>query len=132
MYKITSLIILLTVLVSCNTNAQNSANAQKVLVSAQAFQDSIKLDTAPVVLDVRTEQEFQGGHLKGAININYYGDNFLALCKQYDTSKPVYVYCHSGGRSAGAANKLQKAGFVNIIELKGGITSWKAANLPLE
>jgi len=83
------------------------------------------------LIDIRTPKEYKGGHLEGAININYYDDDFLDQMAILDKEKPVFVYCHIGGRSRRASQKLQTLGFVNLVDLKGGITAWKAEGLTL-
>ena len=55
------------------------------------------------------------------------GDDFVAKAEKYDKTKPVFVYCKSGGRSKKAAEKLNELGFTNIYELEGGIIKWNAA-----
>lgn len=131
MHKINSIIILFTVLSSCNTNAQEAVNPFKKLVSPVDFAQEISKDTSPTILDVRTEGEYAGGFIAGAKNTNFYDPNFMANCLKHDTNKPVYVYCLSGGRSAAATKKLKLAGFKQIYELQGGIMKWKASNLPI-
>ena len=110
---------------------QGSTATIKTLETAADFSAKIEADSSPIIIDVRTEGEFNSGHLKGAANIDFYSDKFVANCMQYDTLKPVYVYCKSGGRSATATKKLEAAGFKEIYELKDGIMGWNAANLPV-
>jgi rhodanese-related sulfurtransferase len=81
-------------------------------------------DSETTIFDVRTQQEFQTGHIKGArlfpvSEINGRIDEIISL-----KDKRILVYCHSGGRSAAACQVLRKHGFTNIMNLKGGITSW--------
>lgn len=84
---------------------------------------------APVV-DVRTPGEFAKGHLVNALNIDWNGDNFKEQISKLDKSKPVFVYCLSGGRSGQAAAQMRADGFTQVYELAGGIMKWRAANLP--
>ena len=88
-----------------------------------------KLITEKVqVLDVRTEEEWNAGHLDGAVRVDYRSDDFKeAVGKAVDLKKPVLVYCHSGGRSANAAMVLEKLGCETVYDMKGGITAWKKA-----
>lgn len=73
------------------------------------------------LIDVRTPEEFEEGHMQNALNIDFYADNFLTQFSQFDKEKPVYIYCRSGNRSGKAAKKLSAAGFNKIIDLKGGV-----------
>ena len=79
------------------------------------------------LLDVRTPEEFADGHLKNASNIDFYNDNFLEQTSGLDRSKPVYLYCRSGGRSGKAAKKLSENGY-QVYDLEGGILAWEAEN----
>lgn len=94
-----------------------------------AFAEKIKTSTNPQLLDVRSPEEFAGQHLDQATNINWNGSDFAGKVSQYDKTKPVYVYCLSGGRSRKAAEKLEELGFKTIYELQGGILKWNAAGL---
>ena len=88
-----------------------------------------EIPTAPVV-DVRSPEEYSSGHLQGSKNINWNGDNFEGQILKRDKTKPVFVYCHSGRRSAAAANHMRSLAFKEVYELDGGISSWMQANLP--
>jgi rhodanese-related sulfurtransferase len=79
------------------------------------------------VVDVRTAEEFAGGHLAKAVMISWTEPGFEAHAKKLDPSKPVLVYCRSGRRSAAAASALAKLGFTEIRDLDGGIVAWEKA-----
>jgi rhodanese-related sulfurtransferase len=81
------------------------------------------------IIDVRTPEEFNSKHLDNAVNIDISNNNFDAEIAKLDKSKPVFVYCLSGGRSKTAADKMQKIGFKEIYELDGGMLKWNAAGL---
>lgn len=83
------------------------------------------------VLDVRSSGEYKEGFIGEAVNIAV-GDlnnNMNKLPTQKD--KPVLVYCLSGARSARAASVLAKNGYNQVSNLRGGITAWKTAGLPV-
>ena len=99
-------------------------------LSAKAFAEKLKaLPEAPVI-DVRTAEEFSSGHLNNAVNYDWNGSQFEAQIKILDKSKPVFVYCLSGGRSAAAASKMRADGFTEVYELEGGMMKWRNENLP--
>jgi len=78
------------------------------------------------VLDVRTKEEFAGGHLAKATLIPWTDKDFAdRAAKQLDPRKPVLVYCQSGGRSAKAAAALVKLGFTDVRDLAGGVADWQ-------
>lgn len=94
--------------------------------SVEAFASTIA-DPAVVVIDVRTPEEFATGHITNAVNINVEGADFDAQIANVTKTASIAVYCHSGRRSAIAADKMVAAGFKNIHNLDGGISAWTAA-----
>ena len=78
------------------------------------------------VLDVRTPEEFQEGHLDRAVNINWYDADFAKQIQSLDKEGPIYVYCKLGGRSAKASKVLDSLGFKNVVDLTGGYDAFKA------
>ena len=85
------------------------------------------------LLDVRTAGEFQSGHLKNALQADWLNkDQFTDRTQYLDKTKPIFVYCASGVRSAAAAKYLQEKGFANVQNLKGGLTAWKLEGRAVE
>ena len=85
-----------------------------------------------VVVDVRTQEEFAKGHIANAHHMP------LAQIEQGNTTeidkhkeKPVIVVCETGHRADKAATKLVKAGFLQVYLLRGGLSQWRASNLPV-
>ncbi|RFS16569.1 thioredoxin domain-containing protein [Emticicia sp. C21] len=103
---------------------------QATNLSANTFSEKIIALSNELVLDVRTPEEYAKGHLIDSKNINWKDTNFANRIEQMDKSKPVFVYCLSGIRSAAAAKKMREMGFKEVYELDGGIVKWRAANLP--
>jgi len=121
-------IALVAILMNSCTNGQT--NGTKTNLSAIEFADKMKeLPNAPI-LDVRTPDEFSKGHLVNALNYDWNGNEFAKQIAPLDKSKPVFVYCLSGGRSSSAANKMRSDGFTQVYEMDGGIMKWRSANLP--
>lgn len=112
---------------SCN----GQTNVKYESIPAVNFAEKIKATPQPAIIDVRSPEEFAGQHINNAININWNGDNFESKIGKYDKSKPIFVYCMSGGRSKQAAEKLGNMGFTKIYELQGGIMKWNAAGLSI-
>ena len=96
-------------------------------VAPEVFAEKIKATSNAQILDVRTPEEFASENIDKATNINWLGDDFVTNVENLDKSKPVFVYCKSGGRSAKASAKLAELGFKTIYELQGGIMKWNAA-----
>ena len=79
-----------------------------------------------VVLDVRTEDEFEGGHIPNALNIDLrMGSGFIDEVNALDKNKSYYVYCRSGARSAQAVQLMRDLGFSETYNLIGGIIQWE-------
>ncbi|RKR14286.1 rhodanese-related sulfurtransferase [Maribacter vaceletii] len=77
------------------------------------------------VIDVRTPNEFAGGHIKKAVNVDFFKpSNFVAYFEKLDKTKPLYIYCRSGARSKKASHKLADMGFEKIYDLQGGYSNW--------
>jgi thioredoxin 1 len=103
---------------------------QNSTFSAKDFAEKIQNTYNATIIDVRTPEEFENGHLINAQNIDWNGDDFSAKVNAFDKTKPVFVYCLSGGRSASAANQMRSEGFKEVYELDGGIMAWRNDNLP--
>ena len=82
-------------------------------------------DENSVILDVRTENEFNDGIIANSINIDIYeGQGFITKLQELDKSKKYFVYCRSGARSAKACEVMQSLGFEETYNLEGGILGW--------
>ena len=95
-------------------------------------QDAVKLINADaVVLDLRSSEAFARGHIVNAKNIP--SDDLTANQDKYKKykSRPILAVCDAGVTSARAVDTLRKSGLENVYGLKGGITAWTQANLPL-
>jgi rhodanese-related sulfurtransferase len=105
-----------------------SANAQTIkTLPAADFETKAASVKDKIILDVRTTEEYKEGHLAQATNIDYYGSDFKNQVSKLDTSKPVFVYCKAGGRSASSCEILKQLGFKEVYNLQGGLTDWKKA-----
>ena len=80
-----------------------------------------------VLVDVRRPHEYAWHHLPGAVNCDVQAENLDQFLAMADMSTPVYLYCRSGARSAGAARRLVEAGFEQVYILLGGILDWPYA-----
>ncbi|TNE27537.1 MAG: rhodanese-like domain-containing protein [Bacteroidetes bacterium] len=100
-----------------------------VSVGAEEFEKRME-ETPGYLLDVRTPAEFAEGHIEGANLINFYDSDFKDRISELDKSETVYVYCRSGGRSGNASRVMEELGFQYVVDLSGGITSWKAKGHP--
>jgi rhodanese-related sulfurtransferase len=101
-------------------------------ISIVAFEKGIT-EKGSQLLDVRTIEEYNNGHIKNAVQANWNNqDEFKNKIASLDKSKPVYLYCQVGGRSGAAAAWFVQNGFKKVYDLKGGFSAWKAADKPIE
>jgi thioredoxin 1 len=126
MYKILIAAIAILSITSCN---QAKKNGQNELLSATEFSRKISETPLAQLIDVRTPEEFGKGHLVHALNYDWNGSDFESEISSLDKTKPVFVYCLSGGRSGSAASKMRSDGFKEVYGLDGGIIKWRAENL---
>jgi rhodanese-related sulfurtransferase len=77
-----------------------------------------------IILDVRTADEFNAGHIAGAVNIDYTSAQFTADVSLLDKSNQYLVYCATGVRGAAATQIMLGLGFTNVQNVAGGITAW--------
>ena len=76
-----------------------------------------------VLVDVRTPEEYDLGHLDDAININWHDPDFSDQVRALGKGKTIYVYCKKGGRSARAARLLNSLGY-DVVDLQGGYDAY--------
>ena len=77
------------------------------------------------LIDVRTANEFNSGHIKNAKNIDIFSSKFNVECCKFNKENAVYLYCQSGARSRQASTKLAAMGFIKIYDLRGGISNYR-------
>ena len=122
--KLTILVLVTVLGISCNTKSQSQADAITVITPTEFKEKSVN----QTIIDVRTPEEYNEGHIDGAVNINFNDENFKDKIEKLDKSKPVYVYCRSGKRSSAASAEMSKAGFNKVFDLEGGILNWEKNN----
>lgn len=117
-----------SLVVSCQTSSQNATQP----LDATSFQATLTEKSDAQLLDVRTPEEFNKGHLVSAQNVDWNNAGFEEQLAGISKDKPVFVYCLSGGRSASATKRLRKLGYTEVYDLKGGILAWQNSDLPVE
>ncbi len=133
----------ITVLAGCTSTETNTESVEKGAVeqttevknvSAQEAYTLVQenLDNPDfVIIDVRTPDEYNDGHVEGAVNIDYNSDAFRDKTDGLDKNKDYLVYCRSGSRSSAAVKIMEELGFTMIYHMNGGILDWNSESLPL-
>ncbi|MFD0797281.1 rhodanese-like domain-containing protein [Maribacter chungangensis] len=103
---------------------KNETSDKIAILDANSYKEAITGKKVQLV-DVRTANEFKGGHIKNAVNIDFFNAAaFSTSFEKMNKEKPVYLYCRSGARSQKAARRLINMGFTQIYDLKGGYMRW--------
>ena len=81
-------------------------------------------DSDYILIDVRTQDEFDLGHIDSAINLDFYLETFQNDILSLPKNETIVLYCRTNNRSSKTANILKENGFKEISVLEGGITEW--------
>ena len=123
MRKIAVLLLAMIVLSACGQEKENDREAVYMNITAEEAKQIMDTEEGYIILDVRTQEEYDQGHIPGAIlipdtEIKAEAENILT-----DKAQLILVYCRSGRRSKLAAESLVELGYTNIKEF-GGIIDW--------
>ena len=123
------LVLVAALALTAGCQAQGSAGGDASQAEVLA---SIESKQPPLLLDVRTPEEYASGHVPGALNIPI--DELPARIGEISAQReqPVVVYCERGPRAARAEGELVAAGFTSVRPLAGHMSAWREAGLPIE
>ena len=123
MKKLFFLLLAVMMLTACGQNKENDQGAVYVNITAEEAKQIMDTEEGYIILDVRTQEEYDQGHIPGAIVISH--EEIAEKAEQVLTDKDqlILVYCRSGRRSKIAAEALVELGYTNIKEF-GGIIDW--------
>lgn len=136
MRRLAAILIITAVLLcgcaSSGSESGNSGNESSSSVSSASYrqvtQDEaaalMKSESGYIILDVRTEEEFAGGHIPNAVCIPYDTITDADIPQLPDKNRLILVYCRSGRRSKIAAQQLAENGYTNVVEF-GGVNTWQ-------
>lgn len=113
--------------------AQDGQKAVKEVEAEEArvIIEEKKGSTEFVILDVRTAEEYSGGHIEGAANIDVKSESFKEEVGKLDKSKTYLVHCRTGRRSETAVKAMEEMGFTDIYWMQDGIVGWQDAGYPV-
>ena len=123
MKKLVFLLLAVMMLTACGKDKENDQGAVYVNITAEEAKQIMDSEEGYIILDVRTQEEYDGGHIPGAIVISHEEIAEKAEEALTDKDQLILVYCRSGRRSKLAAEALVELGYTNIKEF-GGIIDW--------
>ena len=123
MKRIFAIFLTMLLLSACEQRAENSQEVGYVNITAEEAKKIMDTQVGYVILDTRTQEEYDQGHIPGAIVISHDEITEKAESILTDKNQLILVYCRSGRRSKLAAEDLAKLGYTNIKEF-GGILDW--------
>ena len=123
MKKLFFLLLAVMILTACGQNKENGQGAVYVNITAEEAKQIMDSEEGYIILDVRTQEEYDQGHIPGAIVISHEKISEKAEEVLTDKDQLILVYCRSGRRSKIAAEALVELGYTNIKEF-GGIIDW--------
>ena len=123
MKKLIILLLAVMMLTACGQDKENDQGAVYVNITAEEAKQIMDNEEGYIILDVRTQEEYDEGHIPGAIVIPH--EEIAEKAEDVLTDKDllILVYCRSGRRSKIAAEALVELGYTNIKEF-GGIIDW--------
>jgi sulfur-carrier protein adenylyltransferase/sulfurtransferase len=101
-------------------------------VDAAEARDLVESGDPPLLVDVREDDEWNEGHIPGAVHVQRGFLESRIEAAAPDRSLPIVVYCAGGARSAFAAKTLEELGYENVVSLAGGYTDWKRNGYPTQ
>jgi len=122
--------IVLGGLAAATSFAESPESTQAPSISAAELHAQRESGAAPVVIDVRTPEEFASGHIPGATNIPF--DQVAQRIAEIEAPQGVALYCMVGPRARKGESALLAAGYEKVFHLEGGLAAWQAAGLPVE
>lgn len=112
-------------------SGQSKSGTPSGILNAAELKNALEKEDDFVLVDVRTSDEYEAGHLDGSKlvpldTIERNAENVLT-----DKNKKLYVYCRTGRRSAEAVGILKNKGYTNVHDVSGGITAWQSSGYPI-
>ena len=126
-FNVALTVMALFVIVGCNTYEKSIT-----YISASEGKALIEKVSATVILDIRTSAEFERGHIKNALNIDYYEPSFEFELKKLAKDSTYFVYCRSGNRTRRSEDIFERLAFKQVFILEKGLREWIRSGYPIE
>ena len=121
----------LSLLFACGSHRSETHKGVFMDLSPREFSEKMKANPGQL-LDVRTEDEIAEGKIEGAVDMDFYADDFSDQLSSLKTDQPVYVYCAAGRRGGKAMRIMAELGFTEVYNLAGGIGAWMDEKMPID
>src|SRR5690554_6022656 len=141
--KLLLLILLLVGISSCGSGTKSSdgdkgateAKSEKAprvqFIESQEARALMEQRDGIILLDVRTQKEYDAGHVKDALHVDFHSPKFSQHLLALDPDKTYIVYCAVGGRSKKAVDIMEEMGFKQLYEVSEGYSGLKKAGIPV-
>ena len=104
----------------------------KVEVNSKQVNSMLQKDKKWIILDVRSAEEFNSGHIKGAVNIDIRQPDAFSKIDKLNKNAKYIVHCRTNHRSGMAVEHMMQSGFKNIYQMMDGWSGWSMNNLPVQ
>ena len=114
---------------SSSTDTASADTTEKIVrkdLSVMEANKWLQSDNPPVLLHVRTSEEYSEGHIEGSKLIDYNDSSFDSEIDKLDKDATYLIYCRSGGRSGKAVHKMIGTGFKDVTNMEGGYNAWSS------
>lgn len=123
----TLLLMIVLLFLFQKTNMLENKMEQLDTISLTDWKNNYDNEKEFIIVDVRTPEEFEEGHIENSININFYESNFEDQINNLDKDKKYLIYCRSGARSSKTLELMKELNFNEVYDLQGGFINWNLA-----
>ncbi len=127
----TLVMVVLTLVTGCSTSQDPGKAITRAAPSVRPDEARERIEAGAVVVDVRTPEEFETGHVAGALNLDLQGVEFLDELDDLDRDDSFVVYCRTGSRATTATDHMADLGFDDVVNA-GGFDELDAAGVQVE
>jgi len=126
-------VIMFLLFVTLTLSAYGKPRIARKVTPEEASELIRERDTDPdfIILDVRRPKDYAGGHIEGAVNINFSGEDFRKSIEALERKRAYLIYCYSGKTSAKTLGIMRGLGFREVYDMTGGIRAWREKDLPI-